>query len=175
MAALVTRRRHMDIFSTGTGLAGAANVFRSVGPMHGMVVFAGDAAKGMLTIAAAYRLGIEGELVLIPAMAALAGHWRSVFSHFRGGDGLSTLVGITVAVLSVYSLFPIVAGGIVATIARGTGHHGSLWGGTAGYSLLLLRSPMSGENIALVLGVVMLALMVLAHGVINNRRRAASA
>ena len=174
MAAWVSRLRGVDIFSTGTGLAGAANVSRSVGRWPGGVVLVGDAAKGMLTVVAAYRLGLEGGLVLLPAMAALAGHCRSVFTRFRGGDGLSTLVGITLVVLPMYSLLSLVTGGIVALIARGTGHHPTLWGGTAGYGFLLLRIPMSEENSALVLGVALMALMVLAHGVVGHRRRAAS-
>lgn len=174
VAALVSRRRGVDIFAAGTGLAGAANVFRNVGHLHGAAVCLGDMAKGALAVMAAHRLGIEGELVLLPAMAALAGHWRSVFTRFRGGDGLSTLVGITVALLPIYSLLSMVTGGIVALIARGTGHHPTLWGGTAGYGFLLLRFPMSQEDIAMVSGVVLLALLVLAHGVIGHRRRAAS-
>ena len=175
MAALVSRRRGVDIFSTGTGLAGAANVARSVGRWSGVIVFMGDAAKGMLTIMAAYRLGLEGGMVLLPAVAALAGHWRSVFTRFRGGDGLSTLVGITVAVLPIYGLLTVLTGGVVALIARGTGHHASLWGGTAGYGFLLLRLPMSEQNTILVLGLVLLALMVLAHGMLRHyRQRTAS-
>ena len=171
VASLVSRSRGVNIFSAGTRLAGAANVFRTVGPVYGGLVFMGDLSKAMLAIVVAHRLGVENELIMLPAMATLAGHWRSVFSRFRGGDGLSTLVGITVAILSVYALPALVTGGIVAVIARSTGHHASLWGGTAGYSFLLLRSPMSGENTTLVLGVVLLALMVLAHSVIGHRRR----
>ena len=120
---------------------------------------------------AAYRLGVQGDLVLLPAMAALAGHWRSVFTRFRGGDGVSTLVGITVALLPFYSLPSLVAGGLVAAIARGTGHHASLWGGTAGYGFLLLRFPIFPEGTVTVVGVVVLALMVLVHGLVGHRRR----
>jgi len=171
----MSRTRGVDIFSTGTGLAGAANVYRSVGPWTGGLVFVGDTTKGMLTIMAASRLGLEGGVILVPAMAALAGHWRSVFTRFRGGDGLSTLMGITITLFPGYSLLAFATGGIVALIARGTGHHPTLWGGTAGYGFFLFRSPVSEENIVLVLGVVLLALMVLAHGVLTHRQRAASA
>ncbi len=171
VAALVSRRRSIDIFSAGTRLPGAANVFRNVGHRHGLVVFGGDAAKGALAVMAAYRLGVQGELVLLPAMAALSGHWRSVFTRFRGGDGVSTLVGITVALLPFYSLPSLVAGGLVAGIARGTGHHAALWGGTAGYGFLLVRFPISPESTVMVVGVVVLSLMVLVHGVVGHRRR----
>ncbi|MQF70307.1 glycerol-3-phosphate acyltransferase, partial [SAR202 cluster bacterium AD-804-J14_MRT_500m] len=49
VAAIMSRIRGIDIFSTGTGLAGAANVARSVGNWSGVAVFAGDTGKGMLT------------------------------------------------------------------------------------------------------------------------------
>ena len=171
LAALVSRRRGVDIFSTGTRLAGAANVARNVGNWHGLAVFAGDAAKGMLAVMTAHRLGLEGGVVLLPAMAALAGHWRSVFTRFRGGDGMSALVGITIAMLPVYSILSLVTGGVVAMIARGTGRQPTLWGGIAAYSFLLLRTPISQENTVVVVGIVALASLVLLHGVVGHRRR----
>ena len=171
VAALVSRTRGVDIFSTGTRLAGAANVARNVGNRYGVAVFAGDAGKGILTVMMATRLGADGSIVLVPAAAALAGHWRSVFTRFRGGDGLSTLVGITVAALPAYSIIVVVTGGIVALIARRTGHPPTLWGGIAAYSFLLLRAPISQDNTFIDLGIVCLALMVLIHGVIGHRRR----
>ena len=39
LAALISRIRGVDIFSTGTGLAGAANVLRNVGYIEGWIVF----------------------------------------------------------------------------------------------------------------------------------------
>ena len=171
VAALMSRIRGVDIFSTGTRLAGAANVARNVGNWYGVAVFAGDTGKGILTIVVASTLGAEGSMVLIPAAAALAGHWRSVFTRFRGGDGLSTLIGITVTALPAYGIVVVVTGGIVALIAKRTGHSPTLWGGIAAYSFLLLRAPFSQNNVVIELGVVCLALMVLIHGLAGHRRR----
>jgi len=171
IAVLVSRRRQMDIFATGSGLAGAANVFRNVGHFHGILVFSGDIAKGVLAMMIPYHLGLEGAWILIPAAATLTGHWRSVFTGFRGGDGLSTLVGITLAIMPVYGLISLAIGAIVAFIARWTGHHASLWGGGVAYGfLLVLGITASGENAILLLGVVLLALLVLTHGVVGHHR-----
>ena len=171
VAAIMSRLRGIDIFSTGTGLAGAANVARSVGNWSGVAVFAGDTGKGILTIMVASRLGAEGSMVLVPAAAALAGHWKSVFTRFRGGDGLSTLVGITVAALPVYGIVIAITGAIVALIARRTGHSPTLWGGIAASSFLLMRAPFSQDNVFILFGVVCLALIVLIHGSAGHRRR----
>ena len=171
VAVLVSRRKHVDIFTTGSGLAGAANVFRNVGHAHGILVFSGDIAKGVLAMVIPYQLGLEGAWILIPAVATLTGHWRSVFTGFRGGDGLSTLLGITLAIMPVYGIIVLAVGAIVAFIARRTGHHASLWGGGVAYGwFLFLGITASGGNSALLLGVVMLALLVLIHGVVGHHR-----
>lgn len=171
IAALVSRRRHIDIFATGSGLAGAANVFRNVGHPQGLFVFGGDIFKGLSAMMIAYQLGIEGTWLLLPAMATLMGHWKSMFTGFRGGDGLSTLLGITVAIIPVFGLIALTIGATVALIARQTGHHASLWGGSVAYGwLLVLGLTATTENASSLLGVVVLALSVLAHGVIGHYR-----
>ncbi len=172
LAALISRIRGVDIFSTGTGLAGAANVLRNVGYIEGWIVFTGDAFKGILAIVLASWLGISGEAILIPALATLVGHWKPFLTKFRGGDGLSTLVGITIAVMPVYGLLAVVTGGAVAGIATLAGRHASVWGGIAGYGFLLVQAPFTPVDNTMVLGIVVLALMVMTHGKIGHRRRA---
>ena len=173
IAAIVSRIRGVDIFSTGTGLAGAANVLRNVGYVEGLVVFTGDALKGILAIFVAREwLGISGEAILIPALATLAGHWKPFLTKFRGGDGLSPLVGITIAVIPLFGLLAVVTGGAVAGIANLAGRHASVWGGIAGYGFLLVQAPFTQANITTVLGIVALAIAVMTHGIIGHRRRA---
>ncbi len=172
IAALVSRIRGVDIFSTGTGLAGAANVLRNVGYVEGLVVFTGDALKGILAIVVASWLGISGEAILIPALATLAGHWKPFLTKFRGGDGLSPLVGITIAVIPLFGLLAVVTGGAVAGIANLAGRHASVWGGIAGYGFLLVQAPFTQVDTTTALGIVALALAVMTHGIIGHRRRA---
>ena len=172
IAAIVSRIRGVDIFSTGTGLAGAANVLRNVGYVEGLVVFTGDALKGILAIVVASWLGISGEAILIPALATLAGHWKPFLTKFRGGDGLSTLVGITIAVIPLFGLLAVVTGGAVAGIANLAGRHASVWGGIAGYGFLLVQAPFTQVDTTTALGIVALALAVMTHGIIGHRRRA---
>ena len=170
VATLVSRRRSIDIFSTGTGLPGAANVFRQVGHKLGILVSAGDAAKGALAVVVASRLGMEGTWLLIPATAAIGGHWNSIFNRFRGGDGLATLMGITIVAVSVYGLIAIVIGGVVGLWFHGNAHP-SLRGGFAGYGFLLARAVSMQEDMMITFGIATLGLMVLTHAVIGHRRR----
>ncbi|MCZ6891825.1 MAG: glycerol-3-phosphate acyltransferase [Chloroflexi bacterium] len=170
VATLVSRRRSIDIFSTGTGLPGAANVFRQVGHKWGFMVSAGDAAKGALAIVVASRLGMEGTWLLLPATAAIGGHWNSIFSRFRGGDGLATLMGITIVAVPVYGLIPIVVGGVVGLWFHGNAHP-SLRGGFAGFGFLLARAVSMQEDVTITFGIATIGLMVLAHAVIGHHRR----
>ena len=108
MAGWLGRRRGVDIYSSGTGLAGAANVMRSVGRLEGALVLIWDLTKGGLAVLAGWWIGADGAQVLFPVGAVLMGHWVSVFSGFKGGDGLGTLGGCVIA------LFPVT--GIVAVV-----------------------------------------------------------
>ena len=57
-AQLVSRYiKGVDIFSTGTTLAGTANVFWNVGRRSALLVFIGDVGKGSAAVAVAWALG----------------------------------------------------------------------------------------------------------------------
>ena len=174
IAVLVSKKQGFDIFSTGTGLPGAANVFRNVGKKSGVIVGYGDVAKGILTIITAQKLGITNELVLLPGLAALFGHWRSIFTHFKGGDGLSTLIGITIASLPAIG-FPIMCiGASIAAISRLKKKHASLWGGFSAYSLLIASVLIYPESTMMIIGLNCLGLLVLFHGMNGHKQRKSS-
>ena len=103
------RRHGVDIFSEGTGLAGASNVRRYVGNWSALFVLLGDLSKGVLAVLAGRWLGVEGSWILLPAAAAIIGHWRSVFSGFRGGDGNATLGGVLIALFQLSGVAAVAA------------------------------------------------------------------
>jgi glycerol-3-phosphate acyltransferase PlsY len=105
IAERVSRRRGIDIFNIGTGLAGSTNVLKNVGRVSGAVVFLGDMAKGIVAVFVAQQLlGIEGPWIVVPTTSAIIGQWNSVFSGFKGGDGLVVLGGATLAVFPEYGI-----------------------------------------------------------------------
>ncbi len=106
-ASLAARSRGVDIFATGASTAGAANVFWHVGRRRGALVFAGDMAKGSAAISVAVLLDLPPWAALSAAGAAVLGHWMSVFTGFRGGDGMAALMGITVTLEPVLSILGI--------------------------------------------------------------------
>ena len=173
VAALVSRRSRVNIFKTGTGLPGAANVFRNVGHKSGLLVSAGDVAKGALAVGVASRLGIEGSWVILAGAAAVGGHWRSIFTRFRGGDGMATMVGVTLLAIPVYGLIAVMTG-IFAGFWFRHRRLSTVWGGIICYSLLVGFSLANRTDFHASLGVVALALMVFAHTAIGHRRRRAA-
>lgn len=167
----------VDIFSTGTTLAGTANVFWNVGRRSALLVFIGDVGKGSAAVAVAWALGVEAPLTLVAAAAAIIGHWVSVFSSFRGGDGMTPLIGVSVALVPVLTVLAAIVG--VGTVLLLRKHYlRSAWGICTGFLLMLGLSlafdiePNMTTNIEieLVAGLTALAALVLIRSMIVRRR-----
>jgi glycerol-3-phosphate acyltransferase PlsY len=103
-AAIVARRKGVDITAEGSGNPGASNTFRLLGWKWGVLVFALDAAKG--AIAAAVGLvvadGHVGAYVL--GIAAIVGHMFPVMRHFKGGRGVATGAGVLLVIFPLLTL-----------------------------------------------------------------------
>lgn len=159
----------VDIFNTGTTLAGTANVFWNVGRRSALLVFAGDVGKGSAAVAVAWGLGIEAPLTLVAAAAAIVGHWVSVFSSFRGGDAMTPLIGVSFALVPVLTLLATVVG--VGTVLLMRNHYlRSSWGICTGFSLMLALSLAYRVDVELVTGLTILAVLVLVRSMIVRRR-----
>jgi len=105
---LVGRLAGLDIREHGSGSTGATNVWRNVGKLAGISVFAIDFAKGAIAIYLMQQanwlqtnLGIGTTnianlsiFVIAAGMLALIGHSRPVWLGFKGGKSVATGVGI---------------------------------------------------------------------------------
>ena len=173
LADQVSRRYEVDIFSIGSGLAGAGNVRRSIGWWPGSIVMVGDLGKGALAVLFAGVVGIEGPWIVAPAAAAIVGHWHSVFTGFRGGDGMATLGGVTIAQFSVFGAVAIILGLLVASGGQKLSY-GTLVGVIFAYAALVTATVAYEVEIVPVLGVGGLTAMVLARAIVGHahRRRA---
>ena len=174
LAHLVARRRGIDIFNTGSTRAGTANVFWNISRKNGILVFAGDAFKGFLAVKIASLLGVPENALIIAGGAAVAGHWKSIFTRFRGGDGMVTLVGVTLALTPVLFLPGIAVGIVTVYLARRSPFRSSL-GIVACFGLLLVVSqtlPYFYSDRLFVLELSVVALLVIFHNVLIHRMRA---
>ena len=170
IADQISRRYGVDIFSVGSGLAGASNVRRSVGTWPAAIVILGDLGKGALAVLFASLVGIEGPWIVVPAVAAIVGHWYSVFSGFRGGDGLATLGGVIIVQFSVYGAIAVIVALLVSTAGQKISYS-SLVAVVLGYAALVMATATYEVEVVPVLGVGGLTAMVLARAILGHMRR----
>ena len=96
---------NVDVREYGSGNAGATNAFRVLGKKAGIPVLLIDILKGWLAVNIVYFVvdstiakSDSVELQLVFGIAALLGHIFPIWASFRGGKGIATLLGVTLAV-----------------------------------------------------------------------------
>jgi len=112
-----------DVRTQGSGNAGATNTLRVLGTKAGIIVMVLDIAKawGAVTLAhlfagdaLTYSQLIDYKIIL--GAAAVVGHVFPIFTGFKGGKGVASLVGVILALYSPY-IFLIVLGWFVLVVA----------------------------------------------------------
>ena len=174
LAHLFARRRGIDIFATGSTRAGTANIFWNISRRNGVLVFAGDVIKGFLAIQFASLLGIPESALILAGGAAVAGHWKSIFTRFRGGDGMVVLIGVTFALTPLLTLLAVLVGVITVLLTRRSPFRSSL-AIAAGFAILLVISrtfPYFYEERLVAMELCALALLVILHNVFIHRLHA---
>lgn len=97
-AILVSRALSLsDPREVGSGNPGATNVLRYAGKKAAAVTLLGDALKGVIPVLVARALDIEPPALTLIGAAAFLGHLYPVFYGFRGGKGVATILGVTLA------------------------------------------------------------------------------
>lgn len=101
---VVGRARGVDIRLVGSGNAGGTNALRTQGKAFALAVVLIDVLKVVLPVLWLTDAALPGALTLDPAVSretvavaiatgAVLGHVWPVFSGFRGGKGMATLLG----------------------------------------------------------------------------------
>jgi glycerol-3-phosphate acyltransferase PlsY len=87
-----------DVRSVGSGNIGATNVARAAGRKAAVATLVLDAVKGLVPVLLALRLA-HGPAWLAAgcAVAAVLGHCFPVWLRFRGGKGVATGLGVSLA------------------------------------------------------------------------------
>lgn len=93
---LITRAAGLgDVRSIGSGNIGATNVLRTGRKELAALTFLLDALKGSVAVWIAMRWGLNAALVA--GFAAFLGHLFPVWLSFKGGKGVSTYIGVLLA------------------------------------------------------------------------------
>jgi glycerol-3-phosphate acyltransferase PlsY len=104
----------IDVREFGSGNAGATNTFRVLGKKAGIPVLIMDIFKGWLCVN--YILFLTNipqsaeavfEIQLAFGIAAVIGHLFPIYTGFRGGKGIATLLGLLIGLHAVAALYSI--------------------------------------------------------------------
>jgi len=105
----------VDVREHGSGNAGATNTLRVLGNRAGIIVLLIDAFKGWAAVSLSHLLTTDAwrsqEVVyfrIALAVVAVVGHIFPVFTNFKGGKGVATLLGVTIALYPLYLILILV-------------------------------------------------------------------
>ena len=121
-----------DPRTMGSGRTGGSNVMRALGPRWALLSGLLDASKGSVVVLLAWVVGAGTGVAVLAAMAAVAGHSRSVFLNFHGGRGVAPSWGALLVFqpLVAFGVIPLFAAVILVTRYSSLGSlSGSLFGG----------------------------------------------
>ena len=167
----IGRARGTDLRTTGSRNVGATNAYRVLGARWGILVFALDAAKGLLAALTPLLLVRVTGTVPTPdtliavklagGVAAIVGHVFSPWLNFRGGRGVATSLGVFLAIAPIPTLIAFGLWILLVVVSRRVSV-GSI-GAALAYPflvLLLLRADPHRALLAVIAAVVALLVIV---------------
>jgi acyl phosphate:glycerol-3-phosphate acyltransferase len=95
----------VDVRQTGSGATGTTNSLRVLGWKIALAIFLLDFGKGVLPVVLARWWDLPDWAVAIAAIAATAGHCWSPYIRMKGGKGMATGGGASVAMFPWLVLF----------------------------------------------------------------------
>tara|TARA_B100001287_G_scaffold231095_1_gene201842 strand:- start:577 stop:1227 length:651 start_codon:yes stop_codon:yes gene_type:complete len=119
-----------DVREYGSGNAGATNTFRVLGKSAGLPVLMLDVLKGWISVNYIIFLSedfipissnvtsTQFEIQLAFGIAAVVGHLFPIFTGFRGGKGIATLLGILIGLNFTAALFSLLIFVFVFVISK---------------------------------------------------------
>jgi glycerol-3-phosphate acyltransferase PlsY len=155
-AVVVARMHGVNIHEVGSGNPGASNVMRTLGRGPAVMVFLGDALKGVIAAAiGTYLTGAASPIspwAFAAGLAAVVGHCYPIYHHFRGGKGVATGGGVIFFTMPLAGLILTVVWIAVAGLTRVASIASltvlvstiplALWQGVRGAALVLLGATL---------------------------------
>ncbi|MEK6475895.1 glycerol-3-phosphate 1-O-acyltransferase PlsY [Catalinimonas sp. 4WD22] len=160
----------VDVRKHGSGNAGATNTFRVLGKRAGSIVMLVDILKGLTaTMLAFFLIKIHaidhGQLVeykLLLGVTAVIGHVFPLYTNFKGGKGVATLLGMVVSIQPWVALSCIVVFLLTLTFSKYVSLSSLL--ATLAFPLLLMVPPFkTDEPILIFFGFLMFVVLAITH------------
>lgn len=118
----IGRLAGVDLRDTGSRNVGGTNLFRTVGPLTGVVGAGLDIGKGVVVVLAARALDFNDGAAALAAIGAVVGQCWPVFLRFRGGRGISVVGGAVLAhspLTFVLAVLPAASGLVAYAVMSG--------------------------------------------------------
>jgi acyl phosphate:glycerol-3-phosphate acyltransferase len=109
--------RHIDIQKEGSGNIGFANAVRVLGWKPALIILTGDILKGYVPVHFAQHELTMTALFMV-ASAAIIGHVFPVWLKFRGGKGVATALGVTLALQPLLAMSGVAIYVLVISLVR---------------------------------------------------------
>jgi len=104
----------VDVRTVGSGNIGATNVLRASGKKAAILTLLADCLKGFLPVFAVHSVFHQDILSALSGAAAVLGHNYPVYLKFKGGKGVATSFGVSLAVTPLVGLMCLIIWLLVA-------------------------------------------------------------
>ncbi|KAB7647406.1 glycerol-3-phosphate 1-O-acyltransferase PlsY [Polymorphobacter fuscus] len=150
---LLTRAVGVDIRTVGSGNIGTTNVLRTGNKGLAAATLLLDAGKGAVAVLLARQFG-GVEASMLAGVAAFLGHCYPVWLGFKGGKGVATLLGVTLAAVPVAGVIALIVWAAGAALTRYSSVGGLLAAVAAPVAAALLGFAHSAIALALMAAVL---------------------
>ena len=114
---IIAKIKGVDITKLGSGNIGATNVGRYLGKPYFFIVLFLDAIKGFIpTILFKLLFGLE--YGILAGLFSVIGHSYSIFMKFKGGKGVATGLGVSIALIPIETIIGFGVWFLVLTIFK---------------------------------------------------------
>ena len=147
---LVARTKGVDIRALGTGNPGSANIYREIGPAHGVAVFLLDVSKGAVATVPLLLLDLPSWSGLAATTAVVGGHLFPFLWRIKGGTGMAVALGTMPGLLPLGVLVSAPLGVVWFVLKRNPAQTGAIvFVVTAVAGGLMHREPVAVLAVAL--------------------------
>jgi len=163
----------VDLREVGSGNPGATNVYRTLGLVPAILVFALDVLKGLIPVyyfsAIFLQIGGDSQSIkliyqIVLGLMAIAGHVWSIFLSFKGGKGVGTAFGVFLGLAPAASLMALAVWCVVVGV-MGIVSLGSLSAAVCFplFLLLTVQDILEEKILLLFFGTIVTVLVVYTH------------
>ena len=142
-----------DLRKVGSGNIGATNVLRTGNKLAAFLTLLFDFSKGICAVLIV-RQYLGEDAVQISAFSALAGHCFPIWLKFRGGKGVATFLGVTLALFFIAGIICCFVWLLVALIKKMSSLASLTSSASAPIAAIFLNQPNAIILLVLMVGIV---------------------